>query len=710
MRLIMVLTFLLMNMVTATSPRANVVFVLTDDQDSTLASMDVMNATRALIGSQGVTFRNNFVNTPICCPSRAEIQTGRHMHNTEVYGNTCGGEAFKEGKEKLNVAHYAKLHGNYSCFYAGKYLNNYGSKTTGGVEYIPEGWEEWYGLVGNSKYYGYKVSNNGVMEEHGHDYYTDYFTDYIANKSVAFIQGRAGATNPFFVMLGTPSCHIPDDYAPWTENMFNGSQALRTPNWNVAPNPDKHPMMRGVLPMHPGDPVVDGMEAMYASDWVAIKRWRTLQSVDVMVERLVKAVQGIRAANNTFFLFSSDNGYHLGQFGLGYDKRQLYEEDIRVPLLVKGPGIPRGEVSLIPTMHIDLAPTILDMMGIATPPQMDGRSWLGAISGGGASWRSEMLVEYNGPSFYPGDVRASALDQAEVDVVDGEVVDMFGEVVTIPGGHCKWFSNASTSACDPATNTYACVRSINSSRLPAERNSIYCEFTNVPSADQPWTPFYAEYYDLDADPFQLHNRAQNATLLADKSFQQKMAALAGRLRAHMACSGANCFDPPPAPAPRPPSGFQYQARASGSYGCLSLAEGIAGGAGSGVGVGVDLRLSACGPNASFWREDSDDKGQPEVSTRARGGNVLCLNVLDRHCGAGAKVHAGPCQNYTSKVRLANHFAWNASASMLQSLYCADMCVDVTQGGRGVQGMGGAGQIVLARCADETTVWTRQHRI
>jgi len=82
--------------------------------------MAVMNATRKLIGASGTTFENNFVNTPICCPSRAEIQTGRHMHNTGVTGNACGGADFKNGKEKLNVAYYAKTLGNYTNFYAGK--------------------------------------------------------------------------------------------------------------------------------------------------------------------------------------------------------------------------------------------------------------------------------------------------------------------------------------------------------------------------------------------------------------------------------------------------------------------------------------------------------------------------------------------------------------------------------------------------------------
>merc|ERR1712130_671206 len=216
----------------AIGKRPNVVFVLTDDQDVTLGSMKSLPKVKALISDQGVTFNNFFVNTPICCPSRAEIVTGRLMHNTKVVGNKCGGMEFRNNQEKLNVAHYAKTMGNYTNFYAGKYLNNYGSNHTGGVSYIPPGWDSWFGLVGNSKYYGYSLSNNGVLEKHGHDYYEDYFTDYIANKSVSFVMAQAGSPNPFFVFLGTPSCHIPDDYAPWTEGMFNDLKAPRSPNFN----------------------------------------------------------------------------------------------------------------------------------------------------------------------------------------------------------------------------------------------------------------------------------------------------------------------------------------------------------------------------------------------------------------------------------------------------------------------------------------------
>ena len=156
----------------AAAAKKNVLMLLTDDQDLVLGSMDAdgpMQKTRELIVNQGAWFNNGFANTPICCPSRAEIVTGRYMHNTKVYGNDCGGVAFLEGPERQSVAVYAKQLG-YATFYAGKYLNTYGSPKVGGLKRVPPGWDQWLGLEGNSKYYGYRLSNNGVIESHGHNY------------------------------------------------------------------------------------------------------------------------------------------------------------------------------------------------------------------------------------------------------------------------------------------------------------------------------------------------------------------------------------------------------------------------------------------------------------------------------------------------------------------------------------------------------------
>ena len=144
---------------------------------------------RRHLGDGGATFNNAFVNTPICCPSRAEITTGRYMHNTKVFDNSCGGNEFIQGAERHNVAAVLKAaRPEYKTFYAGKYLNNYGEPKVGGVARIPPGWDEWYGLVGNSKYYDYVVSRQGVAEHHGSDYQADYFTDRVANHSLLFMR------------------------------------------------------------------------------------------------------------------------------------------------------------------------------------------------------------------------------------------------------------------------------------------------------------------------------------------------------------------------------------------------------------------------------------------------------------------------------------------------------------------------------------------
>lgn len=201
----------------------NILFVLTDDQDVLLDSMAPDGPCQTILrelGTKGATFTNAFVNTPICCPSRAEITTGRYMHNTKVFDNSCGGEAFIEGAEKHNVAAELKaVRPEYRTFYAGKYLNNYGSPKLGGVSRVPAGWDEWYGLVGNSKYYDYVVSNNGVAERHGNDYHADYFTDRVANRSLDFMRKAFNDEAPFFMTVATPASHSPNTPAPqYAEN------------------------------------------------------------------------------------------------------------------------------------------------------------------------------------------------------------------------------------------------------------------------------------------------------------------------------------------------------------------------------------------------------------------------------------------------------------------------------------------------------------
>jgi N-acetylglucosamine-6-sulfatase len=236
---------------TANATLPNVMLILTDDQDIMLGSMDAdgpMQKTIKMLVKPGTNFDNAFVNTPICCPSRAEIQTARYMHNTKVLGNNCGGVDYINGPEKLNVAHYAKKMG-YTTFYAGKYMNNYGKREIGGVKHIPDGWDQWYGLVGNSKYYNYSVSNNGIEEKHGSDYHQDYFTDRIANRSLEFLANVTAHQSPFFMMVATPASHGPNTPAPQYEQTYAGRKAPRLPSYNVTGQKDKHYLLRKIVHM-----------------------------------------------------------------------------------------------------------------------------------------------------------------------------------------------------------------------------------------------------------------------------------------------------------------------------------------------------------------------------------------------------------------------------------------------------------------------------
>ena len=180
----------------ATTPRYSVAFVLTDDQDLTLGSLEYMPKTRRLLGSEGVTFTNMFATTPVCCPSRSSYMSGLHQHNTGCLANSVGAGCdgpVARGWEAEAMAVHMQRAGYLTGFWVheatslrrlkklkwadvalqGKYLNTYGQDAAGRGLAVPPGWTEWGGLVGNSRYYNFNMSRNGKVEEHGGNYSKD---------------------------------------------------------------------------------------------------------------------------------------------------------------------------------------------------------------------------------------------------------------------------------------------------------------------------------------------------------------------------------------------------------------------------------------------------------------------------------------------------------------------------------------------------------
>lgn len=479
--------------------RPNIIFILADDLD--VASLAYMPRLQELLVKQGASFTNFFVNVSLCCPSRSSISRGQYAHNTKVYSNKPpygGYETYHaNGDEDSTVAVWLQNAG-YQTAHIGKYLNGY--PNTASQTFIPPGWTEWFSAVKGNPYseYKYTLNENGKLVDYGSEA-KDYGTDVYARKAIEFIQRSVEKGQPFFASINPYAPHGPSTPAPRHAKMFLDIRLPRSPNFNEADVSDKPTIIKRRKLL--SEQQIAQIEGEYR------KRLQSLQAVDEMIENLVATLQKLGQLENTYIFFSSDNGFHLGNHRLEYGKLTPYEEDSRVPMIVRGPGVPAGTKIEHLTGNIDLAPTWAELGGSSLPNFVDGRSLLPLLNAKPIppqNWRQGYLLQRGDPSGEESDG-----DETGFDLRPAAMAGLLEPLDILPA---EIVGVAYTRLAAPA----------NFKALRIQHYS-YIEYANGEK----------ELYDLRADPYQLTNIAATAK-------PEWLNELSARLRELEQCAGEQC--------------------------------------------------------------------------------------------------------------------------------------------------------------------------
>ena len=370
-------------------PGPNIVMVLVDDFSMNLMPDDLGELAKSMpnlaqMRREGMTFDNYFVTDSLCCPSRTSIFTGLLPHNSGVFTNTPpdgGLTAFMAHQNDAKTFAVALHDGFYATAMMGKYLNGYEAETGG----VPQGWSEW-AVAGNA--YGnfnYTINLNGEISSP-----EPHMTDELSLLGQAFIANAA--SGPFFLELSTFSPHAPYTPPKRYADAFAGVTYPRTPAFAARPDQYAPQWLQAIPPLD--------KRFQTKIDEIYRLRVQSVKGVDDMIGDIRKTLEDLGLTESTYVIFTSDNGYHLGEFSLRAGKMSPFDTDIQVPLVVLGPGIAAGSRNADITMNIDLYPTFVELAGLPASASVDGHSLVPALTGQSGPRRAIALVEHkrSGPS------------------------------------------------------------------------------------------------------------------------------------------------------------------------------------------------------------------------------------------------------------------------------------------------------------------------
>lgn len=385
----------------------NIVLITTDDQ--TLRDLQHMPETKRLLGGEGVTFRNALSPHPLCCPARAEILTGQFAQNNGVRTNlgTYGG--LDALNDPANVLPAWLQSAGYHTIFMGKYLNGYGSGhgDPDPTLNVPTGWDDWNGSYeGIYDYDDFSLNQNGTVMP-----YTGVVqADVYASLATDAIVSAAAGDKPFFLWQSQLAPHGQYEGKGWVAPSASARNTgtfadepldtLEFPSFNERDVSDKPSAIRN-LPR---------LKAAARARLVERNQGRleSLQDVDDAVASLVATLKTVGEYDNTLILFTSDNGFLMGEHRY-VGKTLPYDASLRVPMLMTGPGVPAGVVRRQTVTLVDLAPTILDAADASAGRLQDGTSLL-PVAGSRREPGWDTVLVQAGPPYAPdgGDARLPA--------------------------------------------------------------------------------------------------------------------------------------------------------------------------------------------------------------------------------------------------------------------------------------------------------------
>lgn len=378
-----------------TRDRPNLIVVLLDDADVDLT--ESMPRLRSLLTEKGARFTTHIANTPLCGPSRAVLLAGRYAHNTRVYYNNGPEGGYtpwsKGGYDEKNLGPWLQGLG-YRTGLFGKYMNDFPLDRP--ENHVPTGWDDFQGVMSDreARNNRFTLNENGALKLYEAST-GGYQTDLLSRRLDSFLRAsEARDEQPFFAFLSLSSPHVPVEPAERHKDAFPEDRAPRKPSFDEEDLSDKPSRLKEqAVPITPG--VAREIDATYRG------MRQSMLAVEDTIAALLKTLTETGELSKTFIFLTSDNGWHRGEHRIPAEKYTPYEESIRVPLIVTGPGIAPGRTIHRVVGLVDLAPTLLELAGASAPSidALDGRSLiplLRASDPASVPWREAILVEHFG--------------------------------------------------------------------------------------------------------------------------------------------------------------------------------------------------------------------------------------------------------------------------------------------------------------------------